>query len=1017
MINSILFQHQFNRSIVPLICVTARLSLKIVFILIGIVLCLSVDVKGQDALRSTLDYMFAEVNSEMIPTGCLIDYAIELENLDKFNGLNSSKPEVCDVVTYSHVLQTLFSSSFKTDHFQKFKRNLKIADEKLIEGQECRLSIVFNNYAQLKSDCLDNGAITYENGQVRIKRKDAFQIKKLCAACIIDNVKESNSIKFYVPENLVLSDSPISNIEIDWGDGLYSIISNSVTATLSDGNHIINVVITDSNGKKYYTSSCVDILSAQNWKHTRSIYYDSDFNTEEISGSSYNGIITKADVTVKLSSSNYSGKIKKPLIFVEGFDPRDFNPSLMGSMNYVDTYRQWSDFIESNGFDYIYVDWQEAGEYIQANAYTLISVINKINSIKDADSEPAILIGHSMGGLIARYALKTMENNGTPHNIGTYVSYDSPHMGANVPIGLLYGFHGLLKFLDDKNIIDSLLEKYTEVGALIEIGKRYAYSTATQQMLVDYIDPTGNPNNSVHEQWQKEIDNLGFPNGDSGKDFKKLAIANSDYSALDIDDKYIYCDFSAGVNIPHALSPLLSIAVGVLFQDVIAGLLTVLPGRDEINGVFECLSGKTNGQKVTNINIGYQKDFLWLIPISKTVFSYSKYHSGSCLYDIYPASCYSFNGSSSVTEDGLPIIFNWSADIAVTPKFAFIPTASALAVGNGLNNSASIYTLKPVLSDLIFDGIRMEAQEDFQTHTSISTTSKDWLLKQIQTTVDGPQHGYNGAVYSLSNQIGSVAWESSDTSLATISSQGVLTVYGNGVVKLTASVNGISYSKNIIVGMPKFVLESSHVPGGYQIDANIISSEFKNYDSYVNQIITFKWGIKYTGQDIKWSENHSSSILIPLENGSAEVTVFLRLVDGNGNIISTQSVNAQSTDIFSVTNNILSIDSNGNIYKESGSMYSYKNGKIYLTRDTSLESDYQRDIWTSTKGKVYSPFATTYDFTVTRGEIPIKQAIPEDEVNFILQNAEINQEYVYTLALLNPENKIIQFVPLTIKKI
>ena len=96
-------------------------------------------------------------------------------------------------------------------------------------------------------------------------------------------------------------------------------------------------------------------------------------------------------------------------------------------------------------------------------------------------------------------------------------------------------------------------------------------------------------------------------------------------------------------------------------------------------------------------------------------------------------------------------------------------------------------------------------------------------------------------------------------------------------------------------------------------------------------------------------------------------------------------------------NNILSIDENKNIYKENGSLYSYKNGKIYLTRDTSLPSQYQKDIWTSTKGVVFSPFSSAYDVTVTRGEIPIKQVLPEEELNLVIQNATTGKEYVYTL--------------------
>lgn len=989
---------------------------KVSLILAAFILFYPKYMSAQDELRNTLDHMFAKVTSDMVPTGCLIDYATEYTNIGKFDGNISSSPELCDVITYSHILKTFFSSSLQKDRFYRFEQGLKEAKDNAKDNHVCRLSIVFNDYAQLRSDCLEKGAIKYENEQVEITSPDAFQIKKLFAGCIIDNIKTTNNIQFYTPKELILSDCMIKDIELDWGNGMHSLVNDVVSARLADGHNVIKVAVTDSNGRKYHSYTCIDILAKEDSNLTRSSY-DSTFKTEEITGSPYNGVVTKADVTVKLSYMNHTGKIQKPLIFVEGFDPRDLQPEQMGSMNYITTYYKWRNFIEQNGFDYVYVDWQEAGEYIQANAYTLIDVINKINAIKDASSAPTVLIGHSMGGLVARYALKTMENRGATHDVGTYISYDSPHMGANVPMGLLYGFHGLLKFLKDKDIIDYLVKKYTDVESWIKLGERYAYSTAAQQMLVDYIDPMGNPNNQVHNQWQTELDNLGFPNGDNGKDFKKLAIANSDYSTPSVDDKLIYCDFSAGVNIPHALSPLMSIAVGVLFQDVIAGLLTVLPGRDEINGIFECLAGKRNGQKVTNISIGYKKDFLWIVPISKTVFSYSKYYSGSCIYDLYPASYYVFGGMSATSEGGFPIILNWSSDIQVSQKFGFIPTSSALAVSSGLNNTSGIFTSIPNISNLVFDGIRMEDDEQFQNHVEISNESQDWLISQIQTSIEGPRYGLSGSRYTLSGQSSNVSWQSSDTSLATISDQGILTVNGSGVVKITATTNGNTYSKNVIVGMPKFVLTSSHIPGGYQIDASVISSEFKNYDSSVNQAITFRWGVKFTGENIRWMDSHNSSILIPLENGYDEVTIFLRLVDNNGVIKSTQSVNAQSSDIFSATNNVLSIDSNKKIYKENGSLYSYQNGKIYISRDTSLPSEYQRDIWTSTKGVVFSPFATSYSFTVTRGEIPIKQVFSEEEVDLILQNGELNQEYIYTLALLNPENKIIQFIPVTIKRI
>ena len=51
-------------------------------------------------------------------------------------------------------------------------------------------------------------------------------------------------------------------------------------------------------------------------------------------------------------------------------------------------------------------------------------------------TEKIVVIGPSMGGQIARYALAYMEHNNLPHNTRLFISLDSPNNGATIPIGL-----------------------------------------------------------------------------------------------------------------------------------------------------------------------------------------------------------------------------------------------------------------------------------------------------------------------------------------------------------------------------------------------------------------------------------------------------------------------------------------------------------------------------------------------------------------------------------------------------
>jgi len=71
-------------------------------------------------------------------------------------------------------------------------------------------------------------------------------------------------------------------------------------------------------------------------------------------------------------------------------------------------------------------------------------VINKVNQVKTGTNKLSI-IGYSMGGLITRWCLKDMEDKGIAHNVQNYFSYDAPHQGANITLGLQYTFSLMLQ--------------------------------------------------------------------------------------------------------------------------------------------------------------------------------------------------------------------------------------------------------------------------------------------------------------------------------------------------------------------------------------------------------------------------------------------------------------------------------------------------------------------------------------------------------------------------------------------
>lgn len=127
--------------------------------------------------------------------------------------------------------------------------------------------------------------------------------------------------------------------------------------------------------------------------------------------------------------------LRKPLIFAEGFDRN-------GQQNIAFLYSLLAaegipDALSSMGYDLVILNYYDATTHIQRNSQSLITLLRDINEQKTT-REPNVVIGASMGGLVARYALSLMETNGEEHEATTYISFDSPHLGANIPLSLQY---------------------------------------------------------------------------------------------------------------------------------------------------------------------------------------------------------------------------------------------------------------------------------------------------------------------------------------------------------------------------------------------------------------------------------------------------------------------------------------------------------------------------------------------------------------------------------------------------
>ena len=147
----------------------------------------------------------------------------------------------------------------------------------------------------------------------------------------------------------------------------------------------------------------------------------------------YQGTVGTGRAYVALAPGHAA--ITRPVVVLEGFDIDnamgwDELYALLNQENLVEDLR-------ARGYDAVVVDFTDATDAIQRNAFVFTALLAQVEAAIDP-LQTVDVVGPSMGGLVARYGLAWLESNGVPHRVRTFVSYDAPYRGANIPLGMQY---------------------------------------------------------------------------------------------------------------------------------------------------------------------------------------------------------------------------------------------------------------------------------------------------------------------------------------------------------------------------------------------------------------------------------------------------------------------------------------------------------------------------------------------------------------------------------------------------
>jgi pimeloyl-ACP methyl ester carboxylesterase len=511
-----------------------------------------VQAQPTDSLRLRLNQVFQRIDKTQISTGYLAEYGIPFINLAGFNGQINSPVTKCNMQSlrmgYESWRTSYTLGNSPAISLDNFNNNV----ENVLATNVVPIPIIYAKYAKVKQEAFQQNLLRYGfDSQGKMLVEDVpyrwttpYEEKEFFMVAPAREYSPNGRVTFIFKPEMLLGNVAINFnttwLYVDFGDGRqyrnynwnesiqvqYSTSGKKTIKVNLYGNGISGMRYTEFN----FDVQSVTTNSAR-FEDNRPIF------AQNISARPFPGSIAHSGcrISFQYSVSNTTGRFRKPLIIVEGFDPsihfpdrmqnfnmRDFirllNPNNLGgdASNTHDFNEQLDDALGNNAYDLIFVDFNNGTDDIKRNARCLQDVLAWVNNPNNrTGNQQNVVIGVSMGGLIARYGLAQMIREGINPQTRLLITHDSPHRGANVPLGFQFlagvltkkplGIYAWQRFAPQVKQLESLYE-----------------ATGTQQLLMNRLSFSVNPitgqfntqiiaNTFLNSEYRSMIDNLTTP--------------------------------------------------------------------------------------------------------------------------------------------------------------------------------------------------------------------------------------------------------------------------------------------------------------------------------------------------------------------------------------------------------------------------------------------------------------------------------------------------------------------------
>ncbi len=416
------------------------------------------------------------LDKSYITTGLLADKAFPFINMHGYNGLTDS---IVTLMQWEQIHQQLYLASV-TRTISLLPDSLCARKSSLLRQGIVPIALMNLKYNQFKPYAIDSNLIMVSEGKLHDvpgRIESPYHEKRLFAGAVLKDRIGIGRVTFRLDDNLFLTNSSesVSMVEIDFADGrgyrsysMSNLLNNDVTVSYRQaGTKTITIRMTLTDQTVLQTKTRITLVLPPRVEPDETL---------EITGQAYDGVEGKGKAYILYGCGN-DRTLRKPIIVSDGFDPgneRDFY-GLYELLNGEEL--QFVEKARAEGFDFVVLDYENGTDSIQRNAFVMVSLIEEVNR-RLGDCHPRLtIIGPSMGGLITRYALNYMEQHGKNHNTGLYVSFDSPHLGANIPLGdqCLLDFLASLGLKQAKNKLKMLNSAAARQMLLYHYGNNTLY--------------------------------------------------------------------------------------------------------------------------------------------------------------------------------------------------------------------------------------------------------------------------------------------------------------------------------------------------------------------------------------------------------------------------------------------------------------------------------------------------------------------------------------------------------------